>query len=99
ERVVDVADLGRRWFLGGERLPVAACLVAAPLVEQPARTGLDQPGTRVVRQTVGWPVLGRRDQRLLGRVFAVGEVTEAAREGADDGRRTVAQRLLDAGGV
>jgi hypothetical protein len=70
-------------------------VLAAILVDQPARRRLEQPRTRIVRKAVLGPAQRRRQQRLLDRVFRPAEVAVAPRQRAEDLRRRFAQQALD----
>ena len=63
---------------------------AAPLLDAPARGDPDQPGSRVARKAIGRPLHGRRQQRLLDRILATGEIAVAAYQCAEDLGRKVA---------
>ena len=87
----------RRFLQRGDRFPVPAGLLAAPLVDQPPLGGLDQPATRAGRDAVPRPVHGRREQRLLDGILGGVEVAVPAGEHAEDLRRELAQQDLDVG--
>ena len=71
--------------------------LAADLVDQPAARRPEEPGARVRRDPVAWPVVGGRDQRLLDGILGGVEVARAAGERAEDLRRQLAQQVLDGG--
>ena len=84
---------------GGHRdqfLPVPPRLLAADLVHQAPRADRDQPAARVLRDPVGWPLQGRREQRLLAGVLAQVKLPVPAHQRAEDLRRQFPQQVLDA---
>ena len=58
------------------------------------RGDLDQPAARIVGHAFSRPLHGRREQRLLHRVFGGGEVAEAPDHRAEHLRRELAQQVL-----
>src|SRR4051812_10803299 len=46
-----------------------------------------QPGTRIVRDTVGWPLLQREQEGVLGQILGLADVLHDASEARDDLRR------------
>jgi hypothetical protein len=98
QRVVLAGDLRGRWFLGGRQVLAAPPgLLAAPLVDQPAGGGLQQPAVRLRRDAGTGPVLGRGQQPVLDGVLGRVEVAVPAGERAEDLRRQPAQQVLDVG--
>ena len=71
-----------------------ARLVAAQQVGELAAGYPDQPGQRVVRETVTGPLGRGGDEGLLRRVLGQVEVPVAAGDRAEDLRRQAAQQVL-----
>ena len=71
--------------------------LAAHLVDQPAPRDADQPGVRVLRDTLGGPAGRGRQESLLDRVLACVEAVVLPGKGAEHPRRELAQQALDFG--
>ena len=104
QRVVAVHRLGigrtaeQFGLRGGHRdqfLPGPPRRLAAYLVHQTARADRDQPAARVLRDPVGRPLHGRREQRLLAGVLTQVELPVPAHEHAEDLRCEFPQQVLD----
>ncbi|OIJ90076.1 hypothetical protein BIV25_32790 [Streptomyces sp. MUSC 14] len=95
ERVVGVRHV-RGGRLGGQRrLPLAARVVAAQLVDEPPGRDRRQPAARVVRHSLGRPLHGGGEDGLLYGVLAALEPAVAAHQRAEDPRGEVTEQVLD----
>jgi hypothetical protein len=79
---------------GGGLFAAPACPSAAQFVGYPQRRDGDQPGPRVVGDSLLGPLEGGGEQRFLHRVLAHVEPAIAADEHAEDLRRELAQQIL-----
>ena len=97
ERVVVLRRRGQVAGLprAGGRLAVTPRGVAAGSIDDPQRRDVDQPADGVRGRALAWPLLGRREHRLLGCVLGVGKVTESPPDRSEDPRRGVAHQVLD----
>src|SRR4029077_1677790 len=82
---------------GGRFSPPLPGLFAAQQVGQPAGGDRDQPAARVVRDALGRPLGGGRQQRLLHRVLGGVEVPVPPHQRAEDLRRQLAEQVLGLG--
>jgi hypothetical protein len=100
DRAVEVGTMvGRLRVVGRvERrggFAAAAGAVGAPRVD-PCPTGHgQQPRSRPIRYSFGWPLQRRREQRLLHGVLVGVELTVPADQRAQDLRRELAQQVLN----
>jgi hypothetical protein len=91
------ADVRRLPYRRG-RLPAAASLLAAYLVDQAAGGDGHQPGPGAVRDALGRPLHRGREQRLLHRVLALLKPAIPVQEHAEDLRRQFTQQVPGAFG-
>ena len=79
----------------GGLLTPPACLFAAHLVGQPARSNRYQPALRILGDTLRRPLDGGGEQRFLHRVLSQVEIAVTPDERAENPRRELAQQVLD----
>ena len=95
QRVVFCGDLsGGRFLKQGQAFAISPGLVTSPLIDHPPDGRVHEPTERFRRNAIARPVHGRREQRLLNRVFRSVKVTRPPDEYAKDLRRKVAQQVL-----
>ena len=84
----------RRVAEGDEPLAAGPGLLAPALVQEAVGRGPHEPAERVRGDAVAGPVVGRRDERLLGGVLGGVEVAAPARHCGDDPWRELPEELV-----
>jgi len=97
ERVVGVRYVLGNHLGGRRRLPLAACVVTAHLVDEPPGRDSHQPAARVVRHPLGRPLHGGGEDGLLHGVLTPFELAVPPDQHAEDLRRELTQQVLEGG--